>query len=333
MSNKRAELLTLARAWDAKQNDPRDNFRYRDALEDLLFHAGLRFHEYKQFRGDGDFESRFVMFLENGRDERHRKALFRLACRLLFIDKLQITALYRDAYRRIITRWLTAGVFSPADHVDGGYDSSVRSLLRGHLIRSITDSFDFNEFLHVNDLIGLPKPSSLGEDPLAAISRVPPAMGKASGIVVLEDFVGTGTQACRVLESLLSTVRPGFKFLFVPLIMLEGASNKLRSLEGRIDIQPVLTIPTSAGVQSKPIEAEDPDFKVFRSLINATSARVLERFTDEDDPPKDAFGYGSSGALVVTSHNAPNNTLPLIHHKAPDWEPLFRRLHHSKDGL
>jgi hypothetical protein len=323
----------MARDWDSKRHDPKDTFLYRDALEGLFFHADLRFHEYKQFRDDGAFETRFAKWLNNVQDDRHRKALFRLACRMLFIDTLQTAALYRDAYRRIITPWLARGILTPADYVGANYDAKLRSLLKTHLIRSVTDSFDFNKFLHLNDLIDLPKPMALGEDPIAATTRVPPGMGRANGIVVLEDFVGTGTQACRVLEGLLAIAPPDFRFLFVPLIMLEYASDTFLGIESRIHIQPVLIIPQSAGVIPKPTDGEDTDTKVFRSLVNATSHRVLERFSDEDDPPKDPFGYGSSGALLVTAHNAPNNTLPLIHHRAPEWEPLFRRLHHSKDGL
>jgi hypothetical protein len=52
-----------------------------------------------------------------------------------------------------------------------------------------------------------------------------------------------------------------------------------------------------------------------------------------DDPPTHAFGFERCGSLVVTFHNTPNNTLPLIHHKSDRWEPLFRRIHHAKEDL
>jgi hypothetical protein len=68
---------------------------------------------------------------------------------------------------------------------------------------------------------------------------------------------------------------------------------------------------------------------MVRGIVKNTAQRVLKAEDEFDDPPTDPFGYEDSGELIVTCHNAPNNTLPLIHHKAPLWKPLFRRLHHK----
>ena len=101
----------------------------------------------------------------------------------------------------------------------------------------------------------------------------------------------------------------------------------------RFTISPILEVSSGTCLGDGESAVEPPEFAAIRALVKATASRVLAPFDADDDPPKDAFGYKSSGAMLVTCHNCPNNTLPMIHHRAPKWNPLFRRIHHSKDGL
>jgi hypothetical protein len=148
----------------------------------------------------------------------------------------------------------------------------------------------------------------------------------------MEDFVGTGKQAAKVLEKLRATVPESWQILFVPLILLERGVPRLRALDG-VELAPVLVVPEKNCIAREPKSEESRDISRVRALIAQTASDVRERLDEFDDPPTDEFGYGGCGALIVTSHNAPNNTLPMVHHKSPRWNPLFRRLHHSKDGL
>jgi hypothetical protein len=155
------------------------------------------------------------------------------------------------------------------------------------------------------------------------------------GLIIFEDFVGTGKQAGRVLTEIKHLVAPHWKVLFIPLLVLKkGLKTLTKALEeSGILVDPVWVVPSSSCLFEKPLHREPPDFKRIRALAKQTRRRVLEQYGSLDDPPSNPFGYKGSGALLVTCHNTPNNSLPLIHHRAPEWSPLFRRLHHSKEGL
>lgn len=204
-----------------------------------------------------------------------------------------------------------------------------------YLLLSITESFGFSDFLHINDLHGLSKPFILGEKKEKVEDILPVPNSRRKGFIILEDFVGTGDQASGVLAEVRRHTPSEWRIIFVPLIILEQGLTTLANGHELADItiEPVLIIPNTACVREMPATEEPPEFKHIRALVKLTAKNVLERLGSHDDPPKDPFGYKGSGALVVTCHNTPNNTLPLIHHRAPDWNPLFRRVHHSKDGL
>jgi hypothetical protein len=240
----------------------------------------------------------------------------------------------RDAYRGIILPWIVEGALSAAERLAPDFDARTRDLLRVCPILSITDSFNSNDFLKVNDLGGLAKPISLGEDTTAVAAHLPSTAANAKRIIVFEDFVGTGKQASNVLAEMKRSL-PQAEILFLPIIIMERGLHALRDdtrLSG-IKINPVLVIPYTKCITPSAKNNEDKDFSLLRTVVKGTAKRSLETLNRHDDAPTNAFGYKGSGAILVTFHNAPNNSLPLLHHKAPSWEPLFRRLHHSKDSL
>ena len=244
-------------------------------------------------------------------------------------------SLYRDAYRRIIVPWVSMGTLSAEEMLSDDYEVKVRSHLREYMLFSMTESFSFPDFLHVNDLSGLPKPRILGEEKRRVKAMLPKPGTSAKGFIIFEDFVGTGKQAGNVLREVRRHTTPDWRILFVPLIMLERGVVKLRPVgaQANIEISPVMVVDNKACVQKEAVTGERTEFKYIRGLVKATETRALQSLGPLDDPPTNPFGYGDSGALLGTCHNTPNNTLPLIHHRAPHWNPLFRRVHHSKDGL
>lgn len=334
-SEARTYLYKLVHDWaQASRHDPRDQYPYQSILDEMLFHAELRFKDYIQFQTDGEFPVRLKEWLERVPSDKQKQALFKLLQRIIFIDRLQMLSLYRDAFRRIIVSWLNRNA-SAQDLLSSEFENKNRSLLRSYRLFSITESFGFSDFLHINDLIGLPKPTILGEEKTTVEALLPASNNSIKGCIVFEDFVGTGKQAGNVIAELRRCSPPEWEILFVPLIILEkGLSNLLKKFKGsNVEIGPALVIPKKACIQEKPVLGEHGEFAVIRTLIKQTASRVLEKNGEEDDPPSSAFGYKGCGALVVTCHNTPNNTLPIIHHRAPDWFPLFRRIHHSKDHL
>jgi hypothetical protein len=334
MPKYKADLYNMAAKWEEEaRKDSRDSYPYTSLLDELFFHAELRFKDYRQYQEEGAFSKRLSEWICNIPEESRRKTLVKLLRYLLFIDRMQMESIYRDAYRRIIGPWLSAEWTNPSLFLAPDLEIKLLRTLKQFTLLSITESMCFSDFLNANDLSGLRKPAILGEGQ-PDFSRII-ANSKAKGAIVLEDFVGTGKQASATLAHIATTLPTTWKLLFVPLIILECGLNAMRADTRltRITISPVITVSANECIHDDWVKGEQADFCELRTVIQETAERVLERLNDMDDPPDNAFGYKGSGAFVVTCHNAPNNTLPLIHHRAPTWSPLFRRIHHSKDGL
>jgi hypothetical protein len=332
-SKVREELYDLVRKWESQSRlDPRNCLPFQSLLDEILFLADLSFKDYIQFNEEGEFPARLKNWLNNVPGDKSKKALFALLSRIIFIDRMQIASLYRDAYRRIVIPFITKGVFSIRDILSIDYEKKVLSLMRKYQLCSITESFNNPHFLHCNNLTGLFRPIILGEDKDKVKMK---SKGDIVGLIILEDFVGTGKQAKEVLAKINQIAPAEWYLLFVPIIILERGFKNLCEDPNltRFVIDPVLVVNETSCIRENGQVAEPHEFKQIRAVVKATAKRVTERLDEHDDPPLDPFGYKGSGALVVTCHNTPNNTLALIHHRAPTWIALFRRIHHSKDGL
>lgn len=332
MSEAKKYLYNLARQFEENARvGPSDPFQYRRTLDDVLFQAELRFGDYVQFQDTlGEFPVRLREWFLNTSIAKEQKVLLKLLWRLFFIDRSQTFSLCRDAYRRIIVPWLDYGN-TPDDFLAAGYHRALLDTLRRYSLFSVTESFYFSDFRNVNNLIGLQKPIILDE----RTDRIPAQLShlgsNTEGLIILEDIVGSGSQASRALAEVTRVARPEWRILFAPLLMLEEATAKLHPLQSdNMNIQPVLLISNEHSVKKQPYPGEPSDFKLIRSLVNKTAARVLEPLDSYDDAPENPFGFNGSGAMVVAYRNTPNNTLPLIHHQAPQWKPLFRRVHHAR---
>ncbi len=340
MSKVRKELYKLARSWDEEARvDSEDHDSFRRILKEAFFHDELRFIDYTQGEVEGRFPVRLKEWIDNVSDVEEKKALFHLLDRILFIDRLQMQSLYRDAYRRIVVPWISQGNLSAEDMLSADYGFKVSSLLRQYQFFSITNSFSFSEFTHINSCSGLLDTRTLNESTeeveVMLKKMVKRAGSSGRGLIGLEDFAGTGGQALRILSLVRDTVPSQWRILFVPLIVLKHGLATLNTELGstRFEIKPALVVPASACLQEESVHGEPLEFAQIRNLVNSTDKRVTMRFSGEhDDPPDGPYGRGGSGAMVVTCHNTPNNTLPLIHHRAPDWSPLFRRVHHLHHG-
>lgn len=334
----REDLRKLALSWENQTRfDSRDLVPYVNMIEEILFHADIRFYEYVQYREEGEFPVRLKKWLDNVPTDREKKTLLSIVPFILFIDRKQMLALCQDAFKRIIVPWISEGFINRQDMLSADYEIKVRMLIKEYSLYSITESFNFPDFINVNNLSGLKKPRILGEDN-SRIRMSPPQFDeKIRGLIVLEDFVGTGDQSKRVLDEVRSIIPKGWRIIFIPLIMMEKGLKlfltKNSTQSSSIETRPVLIIPESDCIKTQQVQKEPREFKTMRALIKSTQNKVLEPLDKLDDPPNNPFGYRGSGTLIVTCHNTPNNTIPLIHHRSPEWSPLFRRVHHSKDGL
>src|ERR1017187_7696480 len=99
-------LYELVAEWDNVHNDL-SGPSFRKLLDEILFHADIRYKEYRPFPEEGPFPVRLWNWISNLPNEDQRKTLLLMLRRLIYIDALQPRALYRDAYRKIVVPWLT----------------------------------------------------------------------------------------------------------------------------------------------------------------------------------------------------------------------------------
>jgi hypothetical protein len=323
-------------AWEENARlESRDHHSYQSLVQELLFQSDLRYGDYLPHTSDGEFPVRLKKWLSNLSDDRQQQAALRLLRLLVFIDRRQVAAISRDILRRHLVPLLLGPNVTPAQLLDPGFDDEIQQSLSSYCLLSITDSFNWETFIHGNSLSGLPKPRILGERTSAIQHILPEAAAPIRGLLVFEDFVGTGKQAGRILQTVATAAPNGWELFFLPFVILESGQQYLVATPAlsRWTVLPGLIINTGDCLLPGPRPSDSEDHAVLRTLIRTTAKRVLEPLDRKDDAPTDALGYRSSGSMAVLHHNTPNNTLPMIHHKAPDWQPLFRRVHHSKDGF
>lgn len=131
-------------------------------------------------------------------------------------------------------------------------------------------------------------------------------------VVLVDDFSGTGTQACgswRIFEELLSG---GPRVI---LMLIAATEEALRRITDETDMEPVCTTR---------LRTRDNIF--HQDCAHFTSAEkntVLDYCTRADR--RNPKGFGESGLLVVLAHRTPNNTIPILHSTHHEWRGLFPR--------
>lgn len=291
-----------------------------EILDDLHFHSLLRFGDFSQFEElEGSYGLKLKNFLFNLSGHKDRAALLKLAEQISFIDHKQKDSLYREALRKQIIPWLEDRIFADVSILSG--PKHHEEWFQKSQFLSITESFDYPRFSQVNNLDGIRKPIIIGE-----LKNIPQFSKKCEHIIIQEDFVGTGNQALKAIDKILPTVPDQANILFCPSVILEGAIEYLKDqLKQRgVDFLYCFSVAKKGSVPENAQADENRWQRHLRKLVVNTADRVLETGEKEKLAFKE-FGYGELGALVVTPHNVPNNSLPLIFRKTSSWSPLFRR--------
>jgi hypothetical protein len=321
-----------AREWARDADDSTDYFAIREQIE---YFAGMLFHEFKPCKAPGEkpFMDRLTDWLNSAELESDQKILFRLVPQLLFIGIQEFDCLYQAAFNGPVARWL---VEQEELHLDGP-----RTPGRLHRAQqqtwfcAITDSMQIAEFYHLNHIEGIEvRPvwhtlyqflSDDAEGKLDAHVR----KKRFRRIVLLEDFVGTGTQMERAVRFAASL--PGkFPILLCPLVICPKGAEKARQLEKDIEhltYSPVFELSESDFLSELPVAHESEFMNELRTAVGH-----LHKLLNNPKCKYPPLGFRKTGALVVLHTNCPNNTLPIIHHASSDghpWSPLFRRSERS----
>lgn len=296
------------------------------------------------------YSARLASWIGNTDREEEQKLLLAYAGLITFFTHDDMTALFRSAFSGPITRWMI-------DHASLRFDQADfqlrlhRELHQRTWFCPVTDSMDINEFYHLNHLTGISHRPAFS--PLAMLAeKAPPAMRahiidplkrfmadpdsrtKAPPLVhlvLLEDFVGSGTQIEKEVEWVVTNL--DVPVLFVPMVICPQGRERFEKLakkhSGKLTFSPVLSLKERDLLGPRRQGASGfPDADKIEAFARASFTRVAgSPHARKKKAPYSPFGWEESGCSLVTFSNTPNNTLPLVHHRPANdgWQPLFPR--------
>ena len=306
---------------------------------DVEFLGERLFDEYRPTKNapEGPFSVRLAKWIGSAQDEIDQIRLFRLLKYLFFIGQDDLEAASKTAFSRHVLEWLISRIGINVLAADARQQIvQAQSLVR---YTAITDSFNLGDFLRINDVQGHHirytwEQEKDNWDPAEFRRRVMQhgVQGETEKryLVLLEDFVGSGSQAQRAVRN-AQAIRDGqnsaYEVLFCPLIICpEGAAwaKQLQTNFANFHYSPVLELHESAFIKPTAVQGENADYPDLRDCVTRLHPTVVgPQPVKQDYGP---FGYSDTGAVLVKYDNCPDNSLPVLHRKRTNyWEPLFKR--------
>lgn len=267
------------------------------------------------------FEKRALDWLNNVSDTNDQMHLLALLLDTFYVGRREFQTLYRATFRNSITNWVIDG--HALDPWSNNLQQKIISLANKAWICPISDSLRINSFLKVTGLKSRDKRPdwrSLEQFGNRAAIQSYVKKKKISDLILLEDFVGSGTQAessVRFASKVLNQTR----ILLAPLVVCPNGDEKLSSLARQL--QNVTYLPTLV-LPKTSIHCIQSFRKGEGSDSDAFIVRLGEKLGYKK--PEPCFGFKETGAKVVLFSNCPNNTLPLFHKETRNWVPVFPRV-------
>ena len=308
---------------------------FNELHQAISFFRSSHFDQYIPTLGSEslDFESRLFDWLMNVTNDDDRALLFELASRIVFLTREDFSKLHQAALRGPICQWIVDQMGLQID--DPQLESKIQNELENHTwFTAITDSMQISEFHHANQLGGIdhrPDWRSLAEfgDPSKIQRYISNPRRPIHRIIILEDFVGSGTQMQMGTGSVSFAAQqfPKVPILLCPLIVCpEGASlsRQLAAAYPGLDFFPVLEITQDQLISPNSMFSSGSFEQAVLTLCSRLYNQV-EGNRASAPRPYTPWGFHQTGAIVVFYTNTPANTLPLIQHASDMWNPLFPR--------
>ncbi len=273
------------------------------------------------------FENRLDRWLHNVDDEHDQLTMFRLLERLFFVGRPEFESLCRAAFHGPVTRWLIDQ--RDIDIADAAAGDRIRTAVDRTWFCPATDSMRINAFLKVNGLTGKShRPEWRSLRKFGNVEKIKAYLDAedVQRLVLLEDFVGSGTQMGSVLRFAADNF-PDLPVLACPLVVCpkgDEVCNKIAADHATISYEPALRIAAETLIAADPVADEAPLHGQVRDLTLRVKARLGP--TEPDAASKRHHGYKGTGAVVALYSNCPNNSLPILWDATDVWKPLFPRL-------
>jgi len=251
--------------------------------------------------------------------------------KIFFVGEEEFNSLYRVAMQEVIIPWVLNEC--SLRFTSNDFKKKLENQISSTWFCPISDSLRINAFYHVNHISGRefrPDWRSMAEFSDKEKVRKYISENEIERIVLLEDFVGSGGQASRILQY-IERLNIDIKVLILPLVICPKGNKKIINLVenlSNVNYKPVLLVPEAEIFSPVEVECEKGISGVIRGLSKKYFNKMGVDFTvDEEERIKiGSFGYSNTGALIVMYSNCPNNTLALIHSEnGENWAPLFPR--------
>ena len=136
--------------------------------------------------------------------------------------------------------------------------------------------------------------------------------GPDDTVVLVDDFSGTGSQACdswHIFEELLTG---GSK---VVLMLVAATEDALARIVDETEMEPIC---------ATTLRRKDGIFHADCAHFTQGEKNTILNYCTKADP-REPRGFGKTGLLVVLAHRTPNNSIPILHTASEGWQGLFPR--------
>jgi len=269
------------------------------------------------------FENRLLQWLNNVDNPKDKKLLLALLLEVFFVGKNEFDSLYRYLFNGEIKRWIIDT--QSISLLTKNYNSQIMKAMNKTWYCPLTDSLRINSFLKVTGMKGVKiRPDWVSLLELGDEQKIRDfvSLNKIEHLVLMEDFVGSGTQIKNAVK-FAARILPDCHILAAPLIICPKGDQVLKGIAKKhpnVAYRPALTIKKSSMFPS------EKDCTGKKKHVDARE--LFERISNRFPITKDTgmLGFKHTGAQVVLYSNCPNNTLPIFHHEGKDWAPLFPRV-------
>jgi len=310
---------------------------YRDINAQINFFSNELFHDYQPAQSlASSFKSRLENWLSNITNEDDRKTLFKILPHIFYVGNKEFNNLFRVAYNEILAKWLI-----DTDNIE--FDDlleakrQIGNSLRECWICPITD-FDISSFFHINNIPSTPWNEWRPLWEKAAVNR-DYWQGllnhlnhyKVKKLVLVEDFVGSGSQSGGMVDFVLSQGLD-LDVLLLPLINCPVGNRLFADMAAHYDrlaYNAVLKPSNNCFITRVTKPDEPAGFAQIRDLIERCYLEVSGGVPPSHLKPYSPYGFRETGGLIVMYTNTPDNTIPSLHWNSDTWDPIFPR--HSRN--
>jgi hypothetical protein len=212
-----------------------------------------------------------------------------------FYGFAQISAALRELHAKILAA--TRDLASSTWYVPVGYVAKSGSLIA--YFYKIQNEVTQESFILISDL------KNISSD-------------RASTIVFLDDYIGTGHQAAQVwnaFRSLNPRLAEEATVIFAAIVAMRRGVEYLSQMTGfRVIVVDVIEESDLPLAAQSSIFPADGDRARARTILEKYGARLR---------PKGPLGYGNSQGLLGFIYSTPNNTLPIFWSTESGWKPLL----------